>query len=161
MEAGRSDSGRPILPANGRTRATYAAASGDSASWGAGEFNYPQEDANVLCVGGTSLVTNGAGGTWRSETGWADSGGGISPDHIAIPSWQHTPKVVNNQNHASRTLRNGPDVAAEGDFQNWICHDGGCDGGWGAPASPVLNSLVILPWPTNKRFHTAIHYSAS
>jgi subtilase family serine protease len=125
---------------------TFAAASGDSASWGAGEFNYPQEDANVLCVGGTSLVTNGAGGTWRSETGWADSGGGISPDHIAIPSWQHTPKVVNNQNHASRTYRNGPDVAAEGDFQNWICHDGGCDGGWGGTsfACPEFAGYLAL-----------------
>jgi subtilase family serine protease len=110
---------------------TFASASGDSASWGSGEFNYPQEDANILCVGGTSLVTNGAGGTWRSETGWADSGGGISPDHIAIPSWQHTPKVVTARNMASRTFRNGPDVAAEGDFQNWICADGTCDGGWG------------------------------
>ena len=59
---------------------TFASASGDSASWGSGEFNYPQEDGNVLCVGGTSLVTNGPGGPWQSETGWADSGGGISPD---------------------------------------------------------------------------------
>jgi subtilase family serine protease len=110
---------------------TFASASGDSASWGAGEYNYPQEDANLLCVGGTSLVTNGAGGTWRSEKGWADSGGGISPDHIPLPSWQHNNKVVNNQNHASRTYRNGPDVAAEGDFQNYICYDGTCGGGWG------------------------------
>jgi len=110
---------------------TYASASGDSASWGAGEYNFPQEDANVLCVGGTSLVTNGAGGPWQSETGWADSGGGISPDHIRLPTWQHNNKVVNSRNHASRTYRNGPDVAAEGDFQNWICADNTCNGGWG------------------------------
>ena len=110
---------------------TYASASGDSASWGSGEYNYPQEDANVLCVGGTSLVTNGAGGAWQSETGWADSGGGIAPDRIRIPTWQHNRMVITSQNHGSGQRRNGPDVAAEGDFQNWICADGTCNGGWG------------------------------
>ena len=110
---------------------TFATASGDSASWSAGEFNWPQESANVLCVGGTHLVTTGPAGGWVSETGWSLSGGGISIDRIRIPAWQHNKKVVNNQNHASKTLRNGPDVAMEGDFQNYICHDGVCDGGWG------------------------------
>lgn len=110
---------------------TFAAASGDSASWGAGEFNWPQEDGNILSVGGTHLVTNGAGGSWASETGWFDSGGGISIDPVTIPSYQRNKRVVTAANHASRTMRNGPDVAMEGDFQNYICHDGTCDGGWG------------------------------
>jgi subtilase family serine protease len=125
---------------------TYASASGDSASWGAGEFNWPQESANVLCVGGTHLVTNGPGGSWLSETGWFDSGGGISPDGIRIPSWQKNKKVVTATNHASKTLRNGPDVAAEGDFQNWICHDGTCDGGWGGTsfACPEVVGYLAL-----------------
>jgi len=125
---------------------TYLAASGDSASWGAGEFNWPQESANVLCVGGTHLVTNGPGGGWLSETGWFDSGGGISPDGIRIPSWQKNKKVINSSNMASRTLRNGPDVAAEGDFQNWICHDGICDGGWGGTsfAAPEWAGYLAL-----------------
>jgi kumamolisin len=110
---------------------TYASASGDSASWGAGEFNWPQESANVLCVGGTHLVTSGPGGSWVSETGWSLSGGGISIDSIPLPAYQHNKKVVNSQNKASKTLRNGPDVAMCGDFQMWICHDNTCDGGWG------------------------------
>ncbi|HEY2714058.1 MAG TPA: S53 family peptidase [Chthoniobacterales bacterium] len=110
---------------------TFAAASGDSASWGAGEFNWPQEDGNILSVGGTHLVTAGPGGAWSSETGWSLSGGGISIDTVPLPSYQQNKAVVNAQNHASRTMRNGPDVAMEGDFQNYICHDGGCDGGWG------------------------------
>ncbi len=110
---------------------TFASASGDSASWSSGEFNWPQESANVLCVGGTHLVTTGAGGPWSSETGWSLSGGGISIDRIQIPSWQHNKKVVTAANGASRKLRNGPDVAMEGDFQNYICYDGTCSGGWG------------------------------
>ena len=79
----------------------------------------------------THLVTTGAGGPWSSETGWADSGGGISIDRIQIPSWQHNKKVVTAANGASKKLRNGPDVAMEGDFQNYICYNGTCAGGWG------------------------------
>jgi len=44
----------------------------------------------VTSVGGTDLETTGAAGPWASETGWSDSGGGISPDDFAIPSWQVT-----------------------------------------------------------------------
>jgi len=111
---------------------TFASASGDSGSWSAATiYNWPQESANVLCVGGTHLVTTGPGGGWVSETGWSNSGGGISPDRIPIPTWQHNKKVVNATNHASKKLRNGPDVAMEGDFQNFICSNGVCQGGWG------------------------------
>jgi len=125
---------------------TFAAASGDSASWGAGEFNWPQEDGNLLCVGGTHLVTNGPGGAWVSETGWFDSGGGIAIDTSPLPSYQRNKKVVNAQNHASRTQRNGPDVAMEGDFQNYICHDNTCDGGWGGTsfAAPEWAGFLAL-----------------
>jgi len=110
---------------------TYASASGDSSSWSRGEYNWPQESANVLCVGATSLVTSGPAGNWVSETGWSDSGGGIAIDRIPIPTWQHNRQVVTVANGASKQRRNGPDVAAEGDFQNYICYDGTCAGGWG------------------------------
>jgi len=36
------------------------------------------------------LITASAGGAWKSETAWVDSGGGISPDKIAIPAWQNS-----------------------------------------------------------------------
>ena len=52
---------------------------------------------------------------------WADSGGGISPDKIAIPSWQQIPGVINGTNKGSTTLRNGPDVAANADFTFYVC----------------------------------------
>ena len=125
---------------------TFASASGDSSSWGNGEYNWPQESANVLCVGANHLVTSGPGGSWVSETGWSDSGGGISIDPIPIPSWQRNKKVVTAANHASRTLRNGPDIAAEGDFQNYICYDGTCSGGWGGTsfACPEIVGYLAL-----------------
>jgi subtilase family serine protease len=110
---------------------TYASASGDSSSWGAGEFVWPQESSDVLCVGGTHLVTTGPAGGWVSETGWSDSGGGIAIDQVRIPSWQQSRRVVNHDNHASKSHRNGPDVSMEGDFQNYICYNNTCSGGWG------------------------------
>ncbi len=126
---------------------TFAAASGDSGSWDAADlFNWPQESANVLSVGGTHLVTTGPGGAWVSETGWADSGGGISPDKIPLPSWQRNKKVITAANGASKKYRNGPDVAMEGDFQNYICSNGICNGGWGGTsfAAPEWAGFIAL-----------------
>ncbi len=107
-------------------------ASGDSGAYGRrSRYVYPADDAYVTSVGGTDLVTNGAGGAWKSETAWVDSGGGISPNHIAIPSYQLTPGVITTANKGSKTYRNSPDVAAEANTDNYICYDGVCAGGWG------------------------------
>lgn len=111
---------------------TFFVASGDSGAWGPGtQFSWPADDQNVTAVGGTDLITSGPGGSWVSETAWVDSSGGISPNGIPIPSWQKNKKVVTKQNGASRTLRNVPDVAMEGNFDNWICYQNTCNGGWG------------------------------
>lgn len=95
-------------------------------------FFYPAEDAYVTTVGGTHLTTNGPGGAWSAETVWNSgaygSGGGISPDSIPIPSWQSG--VSTTANGGSTTLRNVPDVAMEGDFDNYSCAQGLCSGGW-------------------------------
>ena len=45
-----------------------------------------------------------------------DSGGGISPDKIAIPTWQQGSGVITTANKGSTTLRNGPDVSANANF---------------------------------------------
>jgi subtilase family serine protease len=74
-----------------------------------------------VSVGGTDLVTASAGGAWKSETAWVDSGGGISPDKIAIPSWQKA--AINSSNKGSTTLRNGPDVSANANFTFYVCAD--------------------------------------
>jgi len=63
----------------------FFAASGDSSTWSTRNEAWPADDANIVSVGGTDLVTASAGGAWRSETAWVDSGGGISPDRIEFP----------------------------------------------------------------------------
>jgi uncharacterized membrane protein len=99
----------------------FFAASGDSSTWSAFNEAWPADDPYVVSVGGTDLVTTGAAGPWASETAWVDSGGGISPDHIAIPSWQQLGGVINSTNHGSTTLRNGPDVSANANFTFYVC----------------------------------------
>ncbi len=100
---------------------TFFAASGDSSTWSRSNEAWPADDVNVTAVGGTDLVTASAGGAWKSETAWADSGGGISPDKIAIPSWQKP--FINSTNKGSTTYRNGPDVAANANFTFYVCAD--------------------------------------
>jgi subtilase family serine protease len=92
---------------------------------------YPADDAYVTSVGGTNLTTASAGGPWESETAWSNSGGGISPNNIAIPSYQTTAGVITTANKGSRVYRNSPDVAAEANTDNYICYNGTCEGGWG------------------------------
>jgi subtilase family serine protease len=99
----------------------FFAASGDSSTWSRTNEAWPADDANVVSVGGTDLVTSGAGGAWSSETAWVDSGGGISPDRIAIPSYQTPSGVINSTNKGSTTLRNGPDIAANANFTFYTC----------------------------------------
>ena len=101
----------------------FFAASGDSSTWSSSNEAWPADDANVVSVGGTDLVTASAGGPWKSETAWSDSGGGISPDGIAIPSWQKLSGVINSSNKGSTTLRNGPDVSANANFTFYVCAD--------------------------------------
>ncbi len=101
----------------------FFAASGDSSTWSSRNEAWPADDAHVVSVGGTDLSTSSAGGPWKSETAWSDSGGGISPDKIAIPSWQQLAGVINSSNHGSTTYRNGPDVSANANFTFYVCAD--------------------------------------
>jgi len=107
----------------------FFVASGDDSTWkafGSAEA-WPADDANIVSVGGTDLTTSGAGGPWATETAWVDSGGGISPDRILIPSWQQIPGVINSSNGGSRVFRNGPDVSANANFTFYVCADqNGC-----------------------------------
>jgi kumamolisin len=102
---------------------SFFVAAGDSDKWTRGNYPYPAEDANVTAVGGTDLTTSSAGGTWSSEAGWVDGGGGISPDHIAIPSWQQLSGVITSTNQGSTVYRNGPDVSANANFTFYVCAD--------------------------------------
>jgi kumamolisin len=101
----------------------FFAASGDSSTWSSSNEAWPADDAYVVSVGGTDLVTASAAGPWKSETAWTDSGGGISPDSIAIPAWQQLTGVINSSNKGSTTLRSGPDVSANANFTFYTCSD--------------------------------------
>jgi subtilase family serine protease len=103
----------------------FFVASGDDSTWtknGNAEA-WPADDANIVAVGGTDLVTASAAGPWKSETAWSDSGGGFSPDKIAIPSWQQLAGVINSSNEGSTVYRNGPDVSANANFTFYTCGD--------------------------------------
>jgi subtilase family serine protease len=102
---------------------TILQASGDWQTWSSSNNNWPADDANVLTVGGTDLATSKAAGPWASETAWVQSGGGISPNDIPIPSWQQLPGVINASNKGSTVYRNGPDVSANANWSFYVCAD--------------------------------------
>src|SRR5271166_707799 len=122
-------------------------ASGDAGAYtgnNATDSSYPAESVYVVAVGGTDLTTNGAGGSWASETAWSDSSGGPADNGFAIPSWQVG--VANASNDASSTIRDLPDVAAEGNFDNYLCDQGSCMGDWGGTsfAAPRWAGFLAL-----------------
>jgi kumamolisin len=96
-------------------------AAGDSESWQIGGSIWPSDNAYLTAVGGTDLDTASAGGPWASETGWSDSGGGVSPNKIPIPSWQVT--TAAGCSSCSQKYRNGPDVSANSNFTFYVCAD--------------------------------------
>jgi len=129
---------------------SFFAASGDDGAFDIlfDPYVYPQEDAYVTAVGGTHLTTQGAGGAWDSESAWnsppSGSGGGISPDNILIPDWQFGLATVANR--GSTTLRNVPDVAMEGDFDNYDCAQNVCAPDYGGTsfAAPRWAAFIAL-----------------
>jgi len=96
-------------------------AAGDGGAWSSSSTIYPADNLFLTSVGGTDLETSSPGGPWSSETAWADGGGGISPDHFAIPFWQTT--TASGCSNCSNTYRNGPDVAANANFTFYVCAD--------------------------------------
>lgn len=88
---------------------TFAASSGDSGSAGCGgtAVQSPASTPDILAVGGTSLFVY-SNGSYRSETAWKGSGGGLSRVW-ALPSYQSGIRgVVGN-------TRNVPDIAYPAD----------------------------------------------
>jgi subtilase family serine protease len=119
-------------------------ASGDSGAVSAKNPVFaPGDDPNVVVVGGTSLTTNGAGGSWKSETAWKGSLGGISTNDFPRPSYQAN--VVTSANQGSTTLRNIPDVAsnADGNMFLFANGNGGIVGGTSA-AAPTWAGFMAL-----------------
>ncbi len=109
---------------------TFFAASGDSGAFqtSINPFFYPAESQYVTAVGGTHLTVTGPVGAWVAEAAWNTnshgSGGGVSPDGIALPSWQAG--LATSTNGGSSNYRNVPDVAMEADYDNYVCNLGTC-----------------------------------
>ncbi len=128
----------------------FFVASGDDSTWtksGNAEA-WPADDASIISVGGTDLTTAKAGGAWKSETAWSDSGGGFSPDKVAIPAWQKLVGVINSSNKGSTSYRNGPDLSANANFTFYVCADqSGCTAneyGGTSFAAPMWAGYVAL-----------------
>jgi subtilase family serine protease len=121
-------------------------ATGDNGSGTPGDVVWPSDDPYVTAVGGTDLTTTGPGGAWLSETGWNGSAGSPSKNKIPIPSYQKLKGVITSLNHASTTLRNYPDVAAEANTNQYSCFDGGCSGGNGGTsyAAPQWAGIIAM-----------------
>ncbi|MGO8672337.1 MAG: choice-of-anchor tandem repeat GloVer-containing protein, partial [Capsulimonadaceae bacterium] len=134
----------------------YAAA-GDDGAYGDGEslsVDDPASQPYMVGVGGTSLTTNGAGGSWASETTWNDldegygaGGGGIS-ELWPIPPWQVG--NITTASLGSTTMRNVPDVSLDADPNTgYAIYDPTYLGGW-APvggtscAAPLWASFTSL-----------------
>jgi hypothetical protein len=128
---------------------TFLNCSLDDGSYGTTfPFTYPQDDIWVTGVGGTAVITSGPSGQWVSETAWTNSGGGMTINQIGIPDWQLP--AINAGNGGSTTLRNVPDIAAEGNTDNYLCYttSGGqsCADGWGGTsiATPRWAGFLAL-----------------
>ncbi len=129
---------------------TFLNATGDSGAWGPGTsktvaVDYPSQSPYILQVGGTDLVTSGAGGAWSSETAWPDSGGGWDSS-APIPSWQQVSGVITSTNKGSTSYRNSPDVAMEANFDNPTVSNGQFLTGYGGTsfAAPRWAGFVAL-----------------
>lgn len=127
--------------AQGQTNLT---ASGDYISLKA-SGPWPEEDANIIAVGGTHLVTTGPGGAWKAESAWTDSASGPSLDKTILIEPYQLP-FITAANGGSKTLRNVSDISAIADFQLEICDSSGCSGGNAGTsfASPIWAGFVAL-----------------
>jgi subtilase family serine protease len=121
-------------------------ATGDLGASSPAPYVWPADDPYVTAVGGTDLVTNGPGGPWLSETGWDGSAGMPSKNGVPIPRWQANPVVIDGLNHASKVLRNIPDVSSEANTNQYSCADATCFGGSGGTsyAAPQWAGIIAM-----------------
>jgi subtilase family serine protease len=136
----------PILKAFAAQGQTLFVATGDNGSASVASYVWPSDDPLVVAVGGTDITTSSPGGSWKSETGWSGSAGMPSKNKVPIPAFQQLPGVATATNHASKTLRNIPDVAAESNTNQFSCYDGFCAGGNGGTsyAAPLWAGFLAL-----------------
>lgn len=121
----------------GHRGVTFVAAAGDDG----GLPGWPAVSPNVLSVGGTSLHLTSSG-NYSSETGWSDSGGGVSR-YETIPGFQ---TLVGT---GSTTRRTNPDVSYDADPNTGVYVYDSFNGGWYAvggtsAGAPQWAALVAI-----------------
>src|SRR5208283_3001095 len=137
---------------------SFFQAAGDSGAF-PGAIDEPADDPYVTVVGGTTLMTNDADGSWQSEVVWLTpagvdptygipipygaTGGGVSLAY-AIPSWQQGISMTANQ--GSTTMRNLPDVAMVADNVNIYWGDDFYDGVIAGDNAVTGTSLAAPLW---------------
>lgn len=115
--------------------------------------NAPSSNPYITAVGGTTLTTASAGGSWSSETVWnwgydqnagsyEGSSGGISSDY-SLPTWQSG--ISMTANGGSTSYRNIPDVAMVADNVYVAYGDGSSDTVGGTScAAPLWAAFAAL-----------------
>jgi subtilase family serine protease len=123
---------------------TLLTASGDFSSLAA-SGPWPEEDGNIVAVGGTFVTVQGPGEVWDGETGWSSSAGGPALDkRFTIPAYQLP--FITTPGRGSKTRRNVPDLAANAEPDMVVCASGVCQGGWGGTsfAAPIWAGVIAL-----------------
>jgi len=147
--SGTTDNAFKQMAAQGQS--FFQAAGDDGAYSAAAPAPEPADDPYITIVGGTTLTTSGAGGSWVSEKTWNwynsgggtnGTGGGISTSYL-IPTWQQGLSMSSNQ--GSTTMRNFPDVALTAD-NIWITFNNGSSGAVGGTscAAPLWAAYAAL-----------------
>ena len=125
---------------------SYFNASGDSDADVGSPFS-PSDPSYVISVGGTTLTTSGARGSWVSEKVWNWGGGtggsgGVSTLFL-MPPWQQGVDMTAAQ--GSSTMRNIPDVAMTAD-NIYVYYNNGSKGSFGGTscATPLWAGFTAL-----------------
>ena len=77
-----------------------------------GTISYPSSSPNVLSVGGTTLNLN-SNGTWASETGWNNGGGGGTSAYESRPSYQNVTVAGIAVSSVVGSQRGNPDISMD------------------------------------------------
>jgi hypothetical protein len=118
---------------SGHQGVTFVASTGDSGEPG----GYPAFSPNVVATGGTSLSIDSLG-NYQSETGWTDSGGGVSTVE-SQPSYQTG--IVTQ----SSTRRATPDVAFDADPDTGVAVYDSYNNGTSTPWEILGGTSVAAP----------------
>lgn len=132
------------------------AAAGDSGAYDNGSslsVDDPASQPYMVGVGGTTLTTNGSGGSYSSEKTWnggsvsAGAGGGGISSVWSIPSYQSPAGIITTASKGSTTKRNVPDVSLDADPNTgYAIYVGGAWNVYGGTscAAPLWSAFTAL-----------------